>query len=277
MFTCLSISGLQTIPTYKTFGGHKVYRYRRRRKSSELIGEPSPTRSKLTIRTLHGHYRNDRQLSARYHKSSPDFKTHSNCFRQWHSWENSFSRIRGHGDSRGTRYYTDIKWLSWRSQLHLLSDMHVPRWIEAQKHKLQDCEVYVFGDASERAYGAVIYLKSITDDAVTVRLTCSKAKLAPIKVKLPRLEFLAAIIATRLLRYFCQATEYDIFKATLWSDLAIALAWIRDNPNRWKTFVNNRLTDIRIHGTISVAPLSRIRKPGRYSLPRPSRERSHHV
>jgi hypothetical protein len=159
--------------------------------------------------------------------------------------------------------------------------MHVPRWIEAQKHKFQDCEVYVFGDASDRAYGAVIYLTSITDDAVTVRLTCSKAKLAPIKVKLPRLEFLAeliaTIIATRLLGYFCQATECDIFKATLWSDLAIALAWIRDNPNRWKTFVCNRLTDIRIHGTISVAPLSRITKPGRYSLPRPSRARSHHV
>jgi len=135
--------------------------------------------------------------------------------------------------------------LSWTSQLHLLSDMHVLRWIGAQNHKLQDCELHVFGDASERAYGAVLYLKSITDDAVTVRLICSKARLAPIKgVILPRLEILAALVATRLLRYFCQATECDISKATLWSDSAGALARTRGDPKRWEKFVCNRVTEI---------------------------------
>ena len=123
--------------------------------------------------------------------------------------------------------------------------MRVPRWIGAQKHELRGCELHIFGDASERAYGAVLYLKSITDDAVTVRLTCSKARLAPIKrVTLPRLELLAALVATRLLRYFCQATECDISKANLWSDSAIALAWIRVDPNRWKIFVCTRFTEI---------------------------------
>jgi len=123
--------------------------------------------------------------------------------------------------------------------------MHVPRWIGAQERNLQDCEVQVFGDASERAYGTVIYLKSIIDNAVTVRLIYSKARLAPIKrVTLPRLELLAALIATRLLRYFCQATEYDISKATPWSDLTIALAWGRGDPKSWKTFVCNRVTQI---------------------------------
>jgi hypothetical protein len=138
-----------------------------------------------------------------------------------------------------------VKWLSWTSELHLLSEMHVPRWIGAHKQILQDCEVDVSGDASERAYGTVIYLKSITDDAVAVRLICSKARLVPIKmVTLPRLQLLAALVATRLLRYFCHATECDISKATLWSDSAIALAWIRGDPNRWKTFVCNRVTEI---------------------------------
>jgi hypothetical protein len=138
-----------------------------------------------------------------------------------------------------------IKWLSWTSQLHLLSDMHVPQWIGAQTHKLQDCEVHVFGDASECAEGAVIYLKSITDNAVTVRLICSKARLAPIKrVTLPRLELLAALVTTSLLHYFCQATECDISKATLWSDSAIALTWICGDMNRQKTFVCNHIKEI---------------------------------
>jgi hypothetical protein len=74
--------------------------------------------------------------------------------------------------------------------------------------RFQDCEVYVFGDASERAYGAAIYLRSVVDNAATVRLICSKARLALIKrLTLPRLELLAALVATRLLRYFCKATD----------------------------------------------------------------------
>ena len=138
-----------------------------------------------------------------------------------------------------------VKWLAWTSELHLLSDVHVPRWIGARTPDHQDCEVHVFLDASERAYGAALYLRSIVDEVATVLLICSKASLAPIKrVTLPRLELLAALVATRLLRYFCQATDYNIFKAFLWSDSAITLAWNRRDPNRWKTFVCNRVTEI---------------------------------
>jgi hypothetical protein len=129
--------------------------------------------------------------------------------------------------------------------------MHVPRWIRAQKNKLQDFAVHVFGDASESAYGVVLYLTSIIDNDVTVRLICSRAILAPMKrVTLPRLELLAALVASWLLRYFCEATEY-ISQATLWSDSAIALAWMRGEPNRCKTFVCNRVTEILEYTALS--------------------------
>ena len=151
----------------------------------------------------------------------------------------------------GTRLGRDItpdiavKCLAWTSELHLLSDMRVPGWIGAQKRDLQDCEVHVFGEASEQAYGAVIYLRSIVDDAFRIQLICSKVRLAPIKrITLPRLELLAALVATRLLRYFCQASNCDISKAILWSDSAITLAWICGDTNRWQTFVCKRVTEI---------------------------------
>jgi len=99
------INGLKPLPTYKKFGGYKVYRYRLRRKSSEWIGKPSPKRSTLTTRTLHGHCRIGRQQSAKYYKSGQDFTTHSNCICQCYSWESSFSMICGYGDARGTSYY----------------------------------------------------------------------------------------------------------------------------------------------------------------------------
>jgi hypothetical protein len=58
------------------------------------------------------------------------------------------------------------------------------------------------------------------------------------------LELPAALVATQFLRYFFQVTECHISKTTLWIDSAIALAWIRGYPNRWKTFVRNRGTEI---------------------------------
>jgi hypothetical protein len=79
-----------------------------------------------------------------------------------------------------------------------------------------------------------------------VHLPCSKNRLAPVKmVTLPRLELLAALVGARMLHYFCQATSLDITAATLWTDSPVALGWIRQDPNRWKTFVCNRVTEIQ--------------------------------
>jgi hypothetical protein len=71
----------------------------------------------------------------------------------------------------------------------------------------------------------------------------------PVKVTLPRLELLAALVGARLLHYFCQATCIDITEATLWSDSTVALGWIRQNPNTYKTFVCNRVTEIQSYTT----------------------------
>jgi len=61
----------------------------------------------------------------------------------------------------------------------------------------------------------------------------------------PRLELLAALVGARLLDYFCQATCIDITEATLWSDSTEDLGWISQDPNRWNTFVDNRVTEIQ--------------------------------
>ena len=63
------------------------------------------------------------------------------------------------------------------------------------------------------------------------------------------MELLAALIGARLLQYFCRETGLDISNATLWTDATVALSWIRSNPNRWKTFICNRVTEIQSHTT----------------------------
>ncbi|GFU01283.1 integrase catalytic domain-containing protein [Nephila pilipes] len=39
--------------------------------------------------------------------------------------------------------------------------------------------------------------------------------------------------------------------AVLWSDSTVALSWIKGDPNRWKTFVCNRTTEILQYTTPS--------------------------
>ena len=61
------------------------------------------------------------------------------------------------------------------------------------------------------------------------------------------MELLAALVGTRLLHYFCTATSYDINQVILWLDATVTLGSIRSDPNRWKTFVCNRVTEIQTY------------------------------
>jgi hypothetical protein len=111
----------------------------------------------------------------------------------------------------------------------------------------QSYQTHVLYDASARAYGAALYIRSAKKDDTLVGLACSKNRLAPVKrVTLPRLDLLAALVGTLLLSYFCEATGY-ITQATSWTDSTVALSWIRSDPKRWKTFVCNRVTEIQSH------------------------------
>ena len=74
----------------------------------------------------------------------------------------------------------------------------------------------------------------------------SKNRLLPIKkVTLRRLELLAVLTGSHLLRYFCNSTGHNITKAMLWSDSMVALGWIQNDPSKWKTFVSNRVMEIQ--------------------------------
>jgi hypothetical protein len=58
------------------------------------------------------------------------------------------------------------------------------------------------------------------------------------------MELFAALVGTRLLHYFCTATGYNINRVILWLDANVTLGSIGSYPNRWKTFVYNRVTEI---------------------------------
>jgi hypothetical protein len=79
-------------------------------------------------------------------------------------------------------------WNTWVSTLPFLAHLRISRWVGILEQT--SSQVHVFCDASERAYGAVLYILSRNANGKQVRLVGSKNRLAPVKkVTLPRLEF----------------------------------------------------------------------------------------
>ncbi|GBN78541.1 hypothetical protein AVEN_151640-1 [Araneus ventricosus] len=107
-------------------------------------------------------------------------------------------------------------------------------------------EVHGFADASERAYGAVVYLKSSAGERNCVHLLCSKSRVAPLKsISVPTLELCSALLLALLVKRVLRAIKLQINDVYLWSDSTIVLARIQHEPLELKTFVANRIAAIQ--------------------------------
>ncbi|XP_011684966.1 PREDICTED: uncharacterized protein LOC105448210 [Wasmannia auropunctata] len=134
-------------------------------------------------------------------------------------------------------------WKQWRSQIHDIQTIAIPRRVAEQSAQI---EMHGFCDASERAYGACLYLRNIkADDTYITRLLCAKSRIAPLKkVSLPRLELCGAVLLAHLTEKAMHALSITVHQIYYWSDSTITLSWIGGEPNKWNTFVANRVAEI---------------------------------
>ncbi|CAG7731422.1 unnamed protein product, partial [Allacma fusca] len=133
-------------------------------------------------------------------------------------------------------------WSSIQSQLTSLEVIRIPRHaILPESLKL---ELLGFCDASEKAYAAVVFLKSSSPSATKISLLIAKTRVAPRKKEtLPRLELCGAALLSKVVDAAKKFLKRDISGVHLWTDSTIVLAWLA-NPTSWKTFVSHRITDI---------------------------------
>ena len=135
------------------------------------------------------------------------------------------------------------RWKLFLDELKYIDCYRIPRCYFSRQPV--DIQVHGFSDASERAYAAVVYLRSTySDGQIDVRLIASKSRVAPIKRQtIPRLELLGALILARLVTKLRSiGTEYP---TVLWSDSTTTLCWIKNaNERTWKQYVQHRVEEI---------------------------------
>lgn len=136
------------------------------------------------------------------------------------------------------------QWLELLEGLPALNDIRVPRHVICNSHVAFD--LHIFSDASERAYGACVYVRSVDKEGqVLVRLLIAKSRVSPIKpTTTPRLELCGALVSAHLYEKVMTSLRAQVRSTTFWTDSTIVLGWLKMMPSRLQPFVRNRVSDI---------------------------------
>lgn len=145
------------------------------------------------------------------------------------------------------------KWGDIKENFLCLDQLKIPRHIIAVNS--DKIELHGFCDASMKAYGAAIYIRSV-DSAGNVfsKLAASKSRVAPVKIlTLPRLELCAAVVLVELMNLVVHSLKLEegTTKLVYYSDSAIVLSWLRVDPGRLQIFVSNRVNMIQCNSEIA--------------------------
>lgn len=136
------------------------------------------------------------------------------------------------------------QWKEYYEQLIALNEVRIPRWL--QTTTVRRIELVGFADASLKAYGAVIYVRSSDDNNAWCTLLTAKSRVAPLNaVSIPRLELCAAELLAKLMfevRDRCGLSSVSYY---LYTDSTITLQWIQKESTIFKPFVSNRVASIQ--------------------------------
>ena len=136
----------------------------------------------------------------------------------------------------------------WFSEFAELKAVEVQRCLQMSSTKKVSESVYhTFVDASENAYGVVIYsVNTYQGGDASSMIVASKSRVAPLKVvSIPRLELMAAQLGVKLTLAVIHALEVPVERVTFWSDSTNVLGWIKNKSRTFKPFVANRIGDIQ--------------------------------
>lgn len=135
-------------------------------------------------------------------------------------------------------------WYQFIDELPLLQDISLSRHVLPSTNHVQ---LHGFSDASEKAYAACVYIRvRDSDGTISTNLLIGKTKVAPLKrLTIPRLELCGAHLLAKLIKKiittYNRVLSFDQVYA--WCDSTITLAWLRSAPEKWRTYVSNRIAE----------------------------------
>lgn len=137
------------------------------------------------------------------------------------------------------------KWQEIHASIPRLNEFKIKRWIGTDKNR--KIQIHGFCDASDKAYGTSIYIRSSDEsNQIMISLLSAKSKVAPLKqLSTPRLELQAAVMLSEQIEAVVEACEFKNIDVTLWSDSSIVISWLRKDPSELKAFVANRVKSIQ--------------------------------
>lgn len=140
-----------------------------------------------------------------------------------------------------------ILWENYLRELPALRDLKIKRHLEVFRNYI--VTIIAFSDASERAYGAAVYVKVQQDphSPAVVNLVCAKSKVAPLKtISVARLELCGILLMSKLVQRVINTYKprHKIENIICFTDSMVALYWIHSDPQTLKTFVATRVTKI---------------------------------
>ena len=139
-------------------------------------------------------------------------------------------------------------WDNWCYSLRSLEKLKVPRsYTDKPLKTATRMELHTFCDASERAIGAVSYLRTIQHTGeVQVSFVLGKAKLTPAHATtIPRLELCAAVMGVELSEVITEELERKPDSVTYYSDSKVVLGYVTNDSRRFYVYVSNRVERIR--------------------------------
>ena len=137
--------------------------------------------------------------------------------------------------------------LSGRADLSSMGIFELPRCLCSDAPQEAQVELHVFGDASEKGFGAVCYARHVFPDGrIKVAFVMAKTRVAPLRqLSIPRLELQAALLAVRLADNIKKELTLHISETVFWSDSKTVLLYISNESRRFHTFVANRVSEIQ--------------------------------
>ena len=130
------------------------------------------------------------------------------------------------------------RWNIWKQSIQNLNHVKIERWFKYSS--TNPVELHRFADASEKANGAVAYIKTINNGNVNCNFVLAKSRLTPINkpsLTIPRLELEAALIAARLVKIIVQEIKITVSNISLWSDSTTVLKYIKNGETQFEKYV----------------------------------------